>query len=103
MERAFHAYREPLDKVTLFKYLVRVLTSWGDNWSAVAGNLRKDRKIWLLLEEDSTIYPPPPPPPPRLPPGEPSRNPVLKYAQSPLHPGGKDASLCPERQHLLHD
>ena len=31
--------------MTLFKYLGRVMTAGDDNWKAVAGNLRKARKI----------------------------------------------------------
>ena len=49
MERAFQAYREPLDTVTLFKYLGRVLTAGGGDWSAVAGKLSNARKIWMRM------------------------------------------------------
>ena len=49
MERAFQAYGEPLETVTSFKYLGRVLTAGDDDWSAVAGKLRKDKKIWIRM------------------------------------------------------
>ena len=32
-ERAFQAYGEPLENVTAFKYLVRVITAGDDDWS----------------------------------------------------------------------
>ena len=32
LERAFQAYGEPLETVTLFKYLGRVLTVGGEDW-----------------------------------------------------------------------
>ena len=43
-ERAFEAYGKPLQTVTTFKYLGRVLTAGNDKWPAVAGNLVKARK-----------------------------------------------------------
>ena len=49
-ERAFEAYRKPLETVTTFKYLGRVMTAGDDDWPAVAGNLVKARKIWGRLE-----------------------------------------------------
>ena len=49
LERAFQAYREQLKTVTSFKYLGRVLTTGDDNCTAVSGNLRKDRKIWMQM------------------------------------------------------
>ena len=39
LERAFKAYGEPLENVTAFRYLGRVLTEGGDAWLAVVGNL----------------------------------------------------------------
>ena len=50
LERAFQAYGEPLETVTLFKYMGRVLTVGDDNWPTVAGNLRKDRKNWTWMK-----------------------------------------------------
>ena len=46
LERDFQAYLEPLETVTLFKYL---LTVGDDDWTAVSGNLRKARKtlVWI--------------------------------------------------------
>ena len=49
MEMAFQDYREPLETVNYFKYLGRVLTEGVDDWLAVAGNLRKARKIWMQM------------------------------------------------------
>ena len=43
----------------------------------------------------------PPPPSPWMPPGEPSREPVLKNTQGPLHPGGQCPRLRPKQQHRL--
>ena len=48
-ESIFQAYGEPLDTVTLFKYLGRVLTAKDNNWSAFSSNLRKSRKIWMQI------------------------------------------------------
>ena len=48
-KRAFQAYGEPLETVTLFKYMVRVLTAGDDKWQAMARNLRKARKIWRRM------------------------------------------------------
>ena len=49
-ERAFEAYGKPLDNVSAFKYLGRVITMEDDDWTAGAGNLSKARKIWGRLE-----------------------------------------------------
>ena len=38
-ERAFQAYAEPLENVTTFKYLGRVMTEGDDDWPEMAGNL----------------------------------------------------------------
>ena len=40
-ERVFRAYGEPLEIVTSFKYLVRVMTVGDNNWPSVTVNLRK--------------------------------------------------------------
>ena len=48
-ERAFEAYGKPLDTVSTFKYLGRVMTAGDDDWPEVAGNLVKERKIWRRL------------------------------------------------------
>ena len=47
------------------------------------------------------LGPTPIPPSPRLPPGEPSRDPVLETIQVPLYPRGKHPRLHPEQQHCL--
>ena len=44
-ERAFEAYVNPLETVTKFKYLGRVMTAGDDDCPAVAGNPVKARKI----------------------------------------------------------
>ena len=49
LERDFQASWEPLETVTSFKYLGRVLTVGDDDWMAVAGNLRKARKSWMQM------------------------------------------------------
>ena len=48
-EGVFKAYVRPLNSVASFKYLSRTLTDSDDDWTAVAGNLRKVRKIWVWL------------------------------------------------------
>ena len=42
-ERAFEAYREPLENVTAFRYLGQVLTAGDDDWLAVVGKFDKAR------------------------------------------------------------
>ena len=49
MERDFEAYGKPLETVTAFKYLGRVMTAGDDDWPALAGNLVKARKSWGRL------------------------------------------------------
>ena len=48
-EWVFEAYRAPIESVTEFKYLGRILTATDDNWLAVVGNLRKVRRSWGRL------------------------------------------------------
>ena len=48
-ERTFEAYGKPLENVSAFKYLGKVMTVGDDNWPAVAGNLLKARKSWGRL------------------------------------------------------
>ena len=43
-ERVFGAYGDPLENMTAFKYLGRVLTTVDDDWLAVVGKLSKVRK-----------------------------------------------------------
>ena len=43
LERAFEAYGEPIQNVSEFRYLGRVLTAVDDDWIAVVGNLGKAR------------------------------------------------------------
>ena len=49
LERAFRAYRQPMEVVTEFKYLGRLLTATYDYWLAVAGNIQKVRRSWGWL------------------------------------------------------
>ena len=46
MEVAFQAFFRPLYKVTSFKYLGRVLTSFDNKWLAGVSNLRKAWSKW---------------------------------------------------------
>ena len=43
-ERAFHAYGQPVEAVSEFWYLGRLLTATDDDWPAVAGNIKKARR-----------------------------------------------------------
>ena len=43
-ERAFEAYGKPLERITTFEYLGRVMTAGDEDWPEVAGNLVKERK-----------------------------------------------------------
>ena len=49
MERSFKAYGAPLENVTVFKYLGRVMTAGYDDWHEVVGNLQRERKSWGRL------------------------------------------------------
>ena len=46
MERAFEVYGAPLENVTAFKYLGRVMTAGNDYWPTVVGKLHRARKSW---------------------------------------------------------
>ena len=48
-EREFHAYGKPMEAVTEFCYLVRLLTATDDDWLAVAGKIWKARVSWGRL------------------------------------------------------
>ena len=58
LERAFEAYGDPLENMTAFRYLGRVLREGYDDWLAVVGNLGKARKSWgrltRILSRDGT-------------------------------------------------
>ena len=41
LERAFEAYGEPINNVSEFRYLGRVLTAGDNDWLAMVGNLGK--------------------------------------------------------------
>ena len=47
--RAFEAYKNPIEAVSSFKYLGRIMTAGVDDWPSVAGNLVKARKSWGRL------------------------------------------------------
>ena len=47
--RGFSAYGRPLDMVTSFKYLGRVISSAEDNWPAVVNILARSRKVWSRM------------------------------------------------------
>ena len=48
-EQAFHAYGKPMEAVSEFRYLGRLLTATDDDWLEVAGNIRKARVSWGRL------------------------------------------------------
>ena len=48
-ERAFEDCGSPLENVTVFKYLGRVMTAGDDEWTSVVGNLQRERKSWGRL------------------------------------------------------
>ena len=45
-EQAFKAYGEPIEAVSEFRYLGRLLTATDDVWLAVAENIKKARRRW---------------------------------------------------------
>ena len=49
MEQAFHAYGKQMKAVTEFCDLGRLLTATDDDWTAVAGNIRKAQVSWGRL------------------------------------------------------
>ena len=49
LERAFRAYGQPMEAVSEFRYLRRLLTEMEKEWPAVAGNIQKARRIWRRL------------------------------------------------------
>ena len=48
-KRDFQAYGRPLETVTSFKYLGRVLKPGGDDWPSVGEILKRARKSWSRL------------------------------------------------------
>ena len=48
-EWVFKAYGEPMEAVSEFRYLGRLLTETGDNWPAVDGNIKKAGRSWGRL------------------------------------------------------
>ena len=46
LERAFHTYGQPMEAVSEFWYLGRLLTAADDDWPAVAGNIKKAWRSW---------------------------------------------------------
>ena len=49
MERAFEAYGAPLENVTAFRYMVRVMTTGDYDWPVVVDNLHRERRSWGKL------------------------------------------------------
>ena len=49
MEMYFRAYGRPLEAVSEFKYLGRLLTASDYDWPEVVGNLRKAQMWWLRM------------------------------------------------------
>ena len=49
LERAFSAYGQPMETVTEFRYLGRLLVALENNWLAVAGNIKKVQRRWGRL------------------------------------------------------
>ena len=62
LKRAFHAYGKPMEAVSEFRYLRRILKAMDDDWPVVAGNIRKARVCWGRLAR--VLGPPPPFPEP---------------------------------------
>ena len=50
MERAFHAYGKPMEAVSEFRYIGRLLKATDDDWPAVAGNIKKAQGSWGRLD-----------------------------------------------------
>ena len=48
--RDFSAYGRPLDMVTSFKYLERLISAADDDWPDVVRNLDKVRAVWRRLK-----------------------------------------------------
>ena len=51
LERASEAYGAPIEIVTEFKYLGRILTATENDWPALVGNLSKARRSWGRLSQ----------------------------------------------------
>ena len=47
--RAFSAYGHPLEMVTSFQYLRRVILAADNYWLAVVQNLEKSRAVWRRM------------------------------------------------------
>ena len=50
LEREFHAYGQPMEAVSEFWYLGRLLTATDDDWPAVERNIKKARRSWGRLD-----------------------------------------------------
>ena len=50
LDRAFSTYWQPMETVTEFRYLGRLLTATDNNWPAVVGNIKKAWRIWGRLD-----------------------------------------------------
>ena len=49
LDRAFSTYGQPMETVTEFRYLERLLTATDDDWPAGVGKIKKAWKIWGRL------------------------------------------------------
>ena len=49
LEREFSAYGQPMETVTEFRYLGRILAATDNDWLAVAGNINKAQRSWGRL------------------------------------------------------
>ena len=47
--RVFSAYERPLEMVTFFKYLGRMILEADDNWTAVVKNFYRAMKVWSRM------------------------------------------------------
>ena len=48
-ERAFHAYGKPMEAVSEFRYLRRLLTATNNDWPALARKIQKAQVSWGRL------------------------------------------------------
>ena len=49
LERIFQAYGTPLNNVTEFKYMGRVMNSVDEDWTEVSGIIHKEKKSWWRM------------------------------------------------------
>ena len=49
LDQAFSAYGQPMEKLTEFRYLGRLLTATDNDWTSVVGNIKNAWIIWGRL------------------------------------------------------